>query len=71
MPNSVHFIVKGISCQSCVNRIDTTLHAYDNVEVVHVNIPDGSVTVTGSKLDAGKLRATIEDMGFDVVGDNG
>lgn len=68
MPDCIHLMVEGISCQSCVNRIDTTLHAYDNVDVVNVSIPDRTVTVTGSKLDEGKIRRTIEAMGFDVIG---
>lgn len=68
MPDSVYFRVEGISTQTCANRIDTTLHAYDNVELVRVSIPDKTVTVTGDKLDEGKIRRTIEAMGFDVIG---
>ncbi|PWM39849.1 MAG: hypothetical protein DBX66_01440 [Clostridiales bacterium] len=66
MSNSIMFKVEGMSCQSCASRIDTTLHAYDNVDIVTVSIPDKSVTVIGENLDENRLRHTIEDMGFEV-----
>ncbi len=57
------FKVEGMMCMHCVKSITDALHALDGVSDVRVELETKTVSFSG---DAEKVKASIEDLGFDV-----
>lgn len=60
--------VEGMSCSHCENAIKKALTALNGVESVLVDLKGKKVTVEfhQDKVDAGTIRGTIEDQGYEV-----
>ncbi|MEC1620472.1 copper chaperone CopZ [Bacillus mojavensis] len=61
--------VEGMSCQHCVEAVETSVGELDGVGAVRVHLEAGKVDVT---FDAGKVSVkdiadAIEDQGYDVA----
>ena len=61
--------VGGMSCQGCVRNLGTALQALPGVAQVEVLLEPGQATVRfdGALLSPERLKATVEDAGFDVL----
>lgn len=61
--------VKGMTCGGCVNSVERALKASGGVQAVKVNLSNGEVTVSYDErmMDVGKLKAAIEEAGYEVV----
>ena len=66
------FIVKGMTCQSCVNSIETKLSGYSSIQSVKVDLAKEQVEVLYRTDDISKeeIINLIEDVGFDVESNN-
>ena len=66
------FIVKGMTCQSCVNSIETKLSGYSSMQSVKVDLAKEQVEVLYRTDDISKeeIINLIEDVGFDVESNN-
>ena len=66
------FIVKGMTCQSCVNSIETKLSGYSSMQSVKVDLAKEQVEVLYRTDDISKeeIITLIEDVGFDVESNN-
>lgn len=66
------FIVKGMTCQSCVNSIETTLSGYSSIQSVKVDLSKEQVEVMYRTDDISKeeIINLIESMGLDVESNN-
>lgn len=64
--SSVTLEIGGMTCASCVNRIERKLKKVEGVEVATVNLATerGTVTFDSSKTDLPKLIETIEAAGY-------
>ena len=62
--------VKGMTCGGCVASVTRALKAVPGVDAVDVKLQPGQATVRydASKVAVPKLKAAIEDAGYDVVG---
>lgn len=60
--------VKGMSCNHCVNAVETSVGALDGVSKVKVNLEAGTAEVTYDQgvVSVDKIKETIEDQGYDV-----
>lgn len=59
--------VKGMTCSSCVRRIDHALKELDGVQHVEVRMREGRVLVKHAEsVDAAKLVGAVEDAGYDA-----
>jgi copper chaperone CopZ len=58
--------VPGVSCEHCRVAITTEVGAVEGVDSVAVDLDAKLVTVTGSALDDGAVRAAIDEAGYDV-----
>ena len=60
--------VKGMTCGGCVASVERVLRALDGVDKVDVSLERGEATVQyePGRVDVSKLRAAIEDAGFDA-----
>lgn len=61
--------VGGMSCQRCVANVRGALQALPGVDRVEVALEAGQATITcdAQKVTVERLRAAIEDAGFDLV----
>ena len=65
---SVTMKVKGMTCGGCVASVERVLRGLQGVEHVDVSLQRGEATVQyePGRVDEAKLRAAIEDAGFDA-----
>ena len=62
----ISFPVEGMTCASCVARVEKAITKFDGVTNVNVNLATEKVTMQfePSKLDLNKLAEKIEDIGY-------
>ncbi|MDX1678590.1 heavy metal translocating P-type ATPase [Arsukibacterium sp.] len=63
MAETMQMVIKGMSCGSCVNRIEKALLAVDGVAAVSVNLATETATVTGDA-DFSAIRSAIDAAGY-------
>ncbi|ULG72335.1 copper chaperone CopZ [Macrococcus brunensis] len=61
--------VRGMTCQHCVNAVETSVGALDGVQQVNVDLDNGKVAVDydDSKATVENIRDAIEDQGYEVI----
>ena len=61
--------VKGMTCGGCVASVTRVLKAVPGVDSVDVKLQPGQATVRydASKVELPRLKAAIEDAGYDVA----
>lgn len=62
---TVDLAIDGMTCASCVARVERALRAVPGVETAKVNLATERATVTGTA-DAALLRRAIEDAGYEA-----
>lgn len=65
-PSTVELGIGGMSCASCVGRVEAALRKVAGVSDVNVNLATERATVLGTA-DTAALAAAVESVGFDVV----
>ncbi|MCX9154995.1 heavy metal translocating P-type ATPase [Niveibacterium sp. 24ML] len=66
-PNEVDLPITGMSCASCVARLERALGAVPGVRAVSVNLATERARIGGDgPLDVAALRAVVQQTGFDV-----
>lgn len=60
--------ITGMSCGSCVNKIETALKQQEGVEQAKVNLKKGIVKLKydGSIQSSDKLNAVIQEVGYEA-----
>jgi len=60
--------VEGMSCNHCVNSIESNVGELDGVSLVHVSLDEGNVTVEFDevKVSLAQIKETIEEQGYDI-----
>ncbi|MCZ2260149.1 copper chaperone CopZ [Sporosarcina sp. G11-34] len=60
--------VEGMSCNHCVNSIETSVGELTGVSAVEVNLGNNEVSVEfDNTATLAQIKETIEDQGFDLV----
>ncbi|WJY28052.1 copper chaperone CopZ [Sporosarcina trichiuri] len=60
--------VEGMSCQHCVNAVETNVGEISGVSSVKVDLPAKEVAVEyDNEATMKQVKETIEDQGYDVV----
>ena len=59
--------VEGMTCASCVGRVERALQAVAGVRVASVNLATERAEITGRDLDRAALVKAVEDVGYDVA----
>lgn len=67
MSDTITYTVPGIHCEHCEAAIKQEVGAVAGVELVEVDLDDKLVTVRGAALDDARLRAAIDEAGYDVA----
>lgn len=63
------YLVKGMTCDHCVNAVSSEVRAITGVEDVQVDLPSGEVTVTSAApLDPAAVSAAVDEAGYELVG---
>jgi copper chaperone len=62
------YTVQGMTCGHCVNAVREEVSRIDGVRDVHVDLPTGTVTVTGDRPPAtDEIHAAITEAGYQLV----
>jgi copper chaperone len=64
---TIEYTVPAMHCGHCEQAVTEELEAVPGVEGVVVDLDTKRVTVTGSRLDDEKLRAAIEEAGYEAA----
>ena len=67
MSETVTYSVPAIHCAHCAMSIREEISEVEGVEVIDVDLDSKLVTVSGRELDDGKLRAAIEEAGYEAA----
>ena len=67
MSESLTYTVPAIHCESCEAAVKREVQPLPGVETVEVDLDAKLVTVSGDGLDDAKVRAAIDEAGFDVA----
>ena len=67
--NTVTISIKGMTCMSCVNSIESIISKHTGVEEINVSLEmeEAIIKYKGSETNIGDLCSAIEDMGFVAV----
>ena len=67
----VKLVVVGMTCNSCVNRVDEGLSAINNVNSTLIDLDSGLVKINlNDEIDDEKLKNVIRKMGYSIKGDD-
>lgn len=67
MSDTVSYTVPGMHCGHCERAVTELLSSVGGVESVDVDLESKLVTVVGSDLDDAKLRAAIDEAGYEAA----
>ena len=67
MTETVTYTVPGMHCGHCERAVSDEVSAVAGVESVDVDLESKRVTVVGNKLDDTKLRAAIDEAGYEAA----
>ena len=67
LSDTITYSVPGIHCEHCEAAIKQEVAAIAGVELVQVDLVDKLVTVSGAALDDARLRAAIDEAGYEVA----
>ena len=65
--NEITYRVPGVSCAHCESALGKELSAVDGVERVEVDLERKLVVVRGRALDDARLRAAIDEAGYEAA----
>lgn len=65
--DQITYTVAGMSCDHCKHAVTSELSGVAGVESVDVDLATKLVTVSGSDLDDGVLRAAIDEAGYEAA----
>jgi copper chaperone len=66
MAETITYTVPGMHCGHCRMSVAEELEAVPGVEAVEVDLNTKRVVVTGDGLDDARLRAAIEEAGYEA-----
>ena len=66
--HNLNILVKGVHCALCIQKIETTIRAYDDVSYVRLNFSTGSLNIkwTGDAALADDFACAVEKLGYQV-----
>jgi copper chaperone CopZ len=67
MAETITYEVPGVHCAHCEAAITQEVGGVEGVETVVVDLEAKRVTVSGGALDDARVRAAIDEAGYDVA----
>lgn len=67
MTDTLTYTVTDMTCGHCKQAVTQEVSAVEGVESVEVDLDTKLVTVVGSSLDDAKLRAAIDEAGYEAA----
>lgn len=62
------FIIEGMHCQNCANRIINALQSFKEIKKAAINLETKTLTLELSQnLDEAKIKEKITDLGYQVI----
>ncbi len=66
-PERLRFAVRGMTCASCVRRVERALDGVEGVSRASVNLATEQATVEASGVDLETLRRAVDHAGYDLL----
>jgi Cu+-exporting ATPase len=66
-PAELQFAVRGMTCASCVGRVEKALKKVPGVREASVNLATEQASVHGAALDAGAIIAAVAQAGYEAA----
>ena len=60
------FTVQGMTCSGCARKVSAAVNQVPGVTAADVDLPTGTVMVTGTALDDSAIRGAISGAGYQV-----
>ena len=67
MTDTLTYTVPAMHCGHCKQAVSQEISAVEGVDSVEVDLDTKLVTVVGSSLDDAKLRAAIDEAGYEAA----
>jgi copper chaperone CopZ len=67
MAETMTYVVPGVHCAHCEAAIKQEVGGVEGVERVEVDLQGKKVMIRGSALDDARLRAAIDEAGYDAL----
>ena len=67
MTDTITYTVSDMTCGHCKQAVTQEVSAVEGVDSVEVDLDTKLVTVAGSSLDDAKLRAAIDQAGYEAA----
>lgn len=64
---SLRFSVRGMTCASCVRRVEKALDSVDGVKVARVNLASEEATIEPVDISIEALRDAVDRVGYDLI----
>ena len=61
------YTVEGMTCTHCVNAVTSEVRKVPGVSDIAVDLPAGTVTVTGDPVDDAAIAAAVDEAGYTVT----
>lgn len=62
------YTVSGMACGHCASSVTEEIERIAGVTAVHVDVDNGSVTVTSDEdLDIAEVRAAVDEAGYELT----
>lgn len=61
--------IKGLNCQSCVNKVETNLRKKEGIEKIEVNLATEKVSIRYNKklIKLSEIKVEVKNLGFEIV----
>ena len=66
VPHRLLLDITGMTCASCLNRVETALNAVPGVIAAHVNLADGKARISSLFSDPAPLIEAVQAVGYDA-----
>ncbi len=66
--NEIKVFVRGMNCNHCKMSVENNLKGLEGVETVNADVEHEIVTLTGENVDLGKVKETVEGIGYTYDG---
>jgi copper chaperone CopZ len=60
--------ISGMNCNHCKMNVESQLRKIQGIRAAVADILTGKVTITGDRIDLGKVKAAIENIGYSFGG---
>ncbi len=66
--NEIRVFVRGMNCNHCKMSVENNLKELEGIKSISADVEQGIVTITGENVDLGKVKESVESIGYKYDG---